>query len=400
MLGWEFPPFFAGGLGVVCYELTKVLSTFTDLDVTYVMPFGPDNLKSDHVKLIAAKTKIPSIKVKTISTTIRAYMSELEYLESYKTLSAKDNGSASLYGKNLYEEVEKFAKRLLLMIEDLDFDVIHAHDWLTYPAAVALSKSTGKPLVVHMHNTVYDRYLGEVKHEKDIESLGFNNADKIVAISNKIKNCIVDNYGIDPEKIVVIHNGNLTDLHKSLVDKPKGKKVVSYIGRVTKQKGVEYFISAAKRVLETRDDVEFFIVGSGDLVLECQKLIDSYGISSKVHMTKKPYTRKEAEHYFGNSNIFVMPSVSEPFGVVPFEAMAKGTPTIISKQSGISEVLKNTFKVDFWDIDEMADKINGLLMYEKLSNTMGNKAYYEFDNHSWEKPARRVFDLYKEVLRY
>lgn len=400
MLGWEFPPFFAGGLGIVCYELTKVLSTYSDIQITYMMPFGPEGLSSQHVNLIAAKKKLPRLNIKEISTILQAYMGEKEYKQKYLEVSKGDDPSkVNLYGSNLYEEIEFFSNRALAIASEIEFDVIHAHDYHTFPAAVKIAKAFSKPLILHIHNTVYDRYLSEVPYEKEIELYGFNHATKIIAISNYIREKVVNNYGIDSNKIVVIHNGGISDLEASKVSKYKSNdKVVLFAGRITAQKGPEYFIRAAQKVLKKDPSVKFIVAGDGDMLYKIKDLAKELDIFDKIYFHGR-YSREDADKFFSIADVFVMPSVSEPFGLVPLEAIAKGgTPTIISKQSGISEVLENTFKIDFWDIDEMANKILGVLKYEVLNKTLKEKSFDEFKKFGWDRPAKKVYDLYKEVI--
>ncbi|MCW8965340.1 MAG: glycosyltransferase family 4 protein [Candidatus Pacearchaeota archaeon] len=411
MLGWEFPPFFAGGIGVVCNELTKELIKNNDVEITYVMPFGPKEITDKHIRILVADNIIPSdkIKIRRIPTIVTPYMNTYEYDDCIKGLRRDKDGNVKLmhdntkqlYGKDLISEVYNFAEKLRLILEEEDFDIIHAHDWMTIPAGVVAKEVTGKPLIIHVHNTIYDRYLGNGgEHEKEIELNGLLKADRIIAISNFVKNILVDKYGINSNKIEVIHHARIEGDPCPEYKEPKFKekdKVVLYAGRVTLQKGPEYFIEAAKKVSEFVSNVKFIMIGSGD---QLQRMIDrvaQLGLSDKF-MFHGFYNRKEATMFFKMADVFVMPSVSEPFGVVPFEAMTNETPSIISKQSGCSEILKNALKVDFWDVDQIANNIVALLNHQVLHNSMKNEGLKEINGLNWDGPAKRCIDVYKKVL--
>lgn len=410
MLGWEFPPFFAGGVGMVCYELTKAFSKRDDIQVTYVMPYGPKDLSSSHVRLIAAENLLPSanIKLRRIKSTLSAYISPDEYIQNLKKLNSKESSSGldkdntfRLYGKNLLEEVYRFAERVKLLAYEEDFDVIHAHDWTTFPAAIALHELTGKPLIVHIHITEFNKSGGNNVNQLlyDIEKQGMQKANAIIAISNLIKDICVKHYGIDQKKIHVIHNANVEmDEHIThLSDIKKYNKIVLFAGRMTLMKGPDYFVEAARKVCNYRNDVKFIMAGAGDMLNRMIDRAAQLGIADKF-IFHGFYTREDAEKFFAMADVFVMPSVSEPFGVVPLEAMIKNTPTIISKQSGVSEVLSHTLKVDFWDTDEMANKILALLNYAPLHTEITFRGYREAKGMTWDEPAQKCINLYKKLL--
>ena len=271
---------------------------------------------------------------------------------------------------------------------------------MTILAGIAAKKVSKKPLVLHIHNTVYDRYLGEGGgFEKEIEQKGINAADKIISISYKIEKTLKEKYGVPQEKIAIVHNGGITDSKKEFNQYNichKKNKYVLYAGRVVLQKGPEYFVRAAQKVLEFEPNTKFILAGDGHQLDELKELAHNLGIYDSIYFHGF-YNREDAKKFFMQADIFVMPSPSEPFGLVPLEAIAKGTPVIISKQSGISEVLHNCFKIDFWDIDEMANKIIALLRYEPLHNHMRELSYKELDNFHWSKPAQKILDVYKSV---
>ncbi len=415
MLGWEFPPFFAGGVGMVCYELTKAFSKRNDIQVTYVMPYGPKDLHSGHVRLLAADNLIPNsrIQVRKISSLLSAYMSPEEYMQQLKQLELKQLGmkegdstvgkdnTFKLYGANLLQEVYRFAEKVKLLAMEEDFDIIHAHDWTTFPAAIALKELTGKPLVVHVHITEFNKSGGAGVNQQlyEIEKLGMQKADGIIVVSNLIKNMCISHYGIPAEKIFVVHNANIEmdEGMDYISDIKKYNKIVLFAGRVTLQKGPEYFVHAAKKVCEYRDDVKFIMAGSGDMLNRMIDLAAHLGIADKF-IFHGFYTREDAEKFYSMADVFVMPSVSEPFGVVPLEAMMKRTPTIVSKQSGVSEVLNHTLKVDFWDTDEMANKILALLNYSPLHIELTNRGYQEAKTLTWDVPAQKCIDLYHRLM--
>lgn len=415
MLGWEFPPFFAGGVGMVCYELTKAFSKRNDVHVTYVMPYGPKDLHSGHVRLLAADNLIPNsrIQVRKISSMLNAYMSAEEYMQQLKQLELKQLGmkegdstvskdnTFKLYGANLLQEVYRFAEKVKLLAMEEDFDIIHAHDWTTFPAAIALKGLTGKPMVVHIHITEFNKSGGAGVNQQvyEIERAGMQKADGVIAISNLIKDICIDKYGINPKKISVIHNANIEmdEGLEHISEMKKFNKIVLFAGRITLQKGPDYFVEAAKKVCEYRDDVKFIMAGSGDMLNRMIDRAAKLGIADKF-IFHGFYTREDAERFFSMADVFVMPSVSEPFGVVPLEAMMKRTPTIVSKQSGVSEVLNHTLKVDFWDTDEMANKILALLNYSPLHTELTNRGYQEVKSLTWDVPAQKCIELYHRLM--
>jgi len=409
MFGWEFPPFFAGGVGVVCDELTKELVKIDNLSLTYVMPFGPKEILDKHLRILVADNIVSSdrIKVRKIPSLIMPYMGAEDYaarvarLKKGKGVELSDDNTLKLYGMDLISEIYNFAEKTRFIVEEEDFDIIHAHDWQTIPAAIVAKEMSGKPLILHIHNTIYDRYLGMGgEQEKAIEMEGLMRADKVIAISQIIKDVLVEKYGVDPNKIEVIHHAKIDLKPCDDYEEPKFKqkdKVVLYAGRVVLQKGPEYFVEAAHKVLQHYRNVKFIVAGSGHMVDQLIRRTAELGISDKF-VFHGFYTRKEGAKFFKMADVFVMPSVSEPFGIVPFEAMLNGTPSIISKQSGCSEVTKNVLKVDFWDVDQIANNIVALLNHEVLNNTMADEGLDEVNGLTWDKPAKRCVDLYKKVL--
>ena len=417
MLGWELPPLYAGGIGMVCYDLLKELGA-QDTQVTYVMPFGPNNLetpKSPYTKkltrIISAQgyaPKITNVTVKTIPTLIHAYQSPDQYSQEIQHITETTYGSQEpwvkkkLYGKDLFQEVDIFAKRIYSFAEDLDFDVVHAHDWMTFPAATGVADKTGKKFIAHVHNTIFDRYLGNAsQHERDIEYNGLLRADKIIAISHLIKNRIMNDYGINGDKIHVIHNAPNSLLRENPV-KPESVdiaqgNVVLFTGRITIQKGPEYFVQCAKKVLEVEPDTTFVMAGSGDMLNRMIDLAARENIGHKFLFTGF-YNMAQAKALYSRADCYVMPSVSEPFGIVPLEAMDHGTPTIVSKTSGCSEVLRHTLKCDFWDTKSMANQVVSVLRYKELKQSLSTHGQREVQAMNWEKPTRQCIDVYNSLI--
>lgn len=396
---------------MVCYEMIKELSA-KGIPVTYIMPMGPNkNFSSPYANVIIAENHLLGKRIKpnivNVPAFFSAYQSPEEYEKEYEEFILKGkkknrSSRSNLYGKNLFIEVDLFAKRLYNMANQFEFDVIHAHDWMTFPAAIGIADRTGKPLVVHVHNTIYDRYLGNAsKHERDIEYNGLKRADRIVAISHYVKNMIMDKYGIDPNKIHVVHNAKNTymtnKVKKEYIINIKDKKIVLFTGRITIQKGPEYFVYAAQKVLEKRKDVIFVMAGDGDMLNRMVNLTAQLGIA-KYFVFSGWYNMEQAPSLYSSADCFVMPSVSEPFGIVPLEAMANNAPCIISKQSGCVEVLGHVLKVDFWDTEEMANKILAILSYNKLKHQLSVYGKNEVENLTWDKSVDKLLNAYQDSI--
>ncbi len=405
MLGWEFPPYFAGGVGIVCHALTTALAK-RNVEVTYIMPSGPREVHADHVRLIVADNIITNkrVRIAKITSLLHPYASMASYEERYATLLASLGGGRKgvLYGQNLIAEMARFAEKVRLLVQalNLEFDVIHAHDWTTFPAAITLKEATGKPLIVHVHITEFDKSGGEHANPSiyAIEKAGMDAADIIITVSNLIKNRCVHQYHADERKIRVIHNA--VEFREGLAPRmrisPKDK-VVLFLGRVTLQKGPDYFIEAAKKVAELEPNVKFILAGTGDMLPRMIERAAELGIGSKV-IFPGFVNRQEAEQLYRMADVFVMPSVSEPFGIVPLEAMRNGVPAIISKQSGVSEVLRHALKVDFWDVNDIANKIIAALSYTTLRHELRRHGDEEVRSFNWDAVAARVENVYKELL--
>ncbi|MFW5852395.1 MAG: glycosyltransferase family 4 protein [Nanoarchaeota archaeon] len=412
MFGWEFPPFNKGGLGTACFGLTRGLRN-NNIDVTFVLPKAPKGAKSDHVELLVADSFYldeSCVKFLEIESLLVPYITSAEYaskLSEYKQFIRKDedyDGSDDLYGKDLYSEVYRYASKAKLLSALEDHDIIHAHDWMTFPAAVEAKKVSGKPMVIHVHATEFDRTGGNGCNQKvyDIERMGMHAADKIMAVSNLTKERIVGSYGIEPSKVEVVHNA--VDFNTNKFDKKKLKiasdeKVILFLGRITMQKGPEYFLRAAKKVIDLIPDkkVKFVFAGTGDMEGAMVDLAADLGIGDKV-LFAGWVTGPDIDRLYSMADLYVMPSVSEPFGITPLEAMRNNTPVLISKTSGVSEVVKHAMKIDFWDVDEMAEKMIAIVNYQPLQDTLAENGFTEVHTFNWDKPAEKCVSVYNSVL--
>jgi glycosyltransferase involved in cell wall biosynthesis len=423
MLGWEFPPFISGGLGTACYGLTRALNQL-GVKVTFVLPKMVDNEYATHVRLLTpgsrkcdpgvtlSEEQLRNVKFRAILSPLQAYATPQTYdqkIEEILRLRRAALGSWSGigdvrgsvdYAGDLYREVHRYATLALDLTRDEDFDLIHAHDWMTYPAGVTVAMMTGKPLIVHVHSTEFDR-SGEHVNQMvyDIERMGMERASRVIAVSHYTRSIIISRYGIPGDKVGVVYNGVERDGGGGLADTTikRDEKIVLFLGRITMQKGPEYFLHAAQKVLEVMENVKFVMAGSGDLMYHSIELAARLGIGHKVLFTG--FLRGgDVRRIYQMADLYVMPSVSEPFGIAPLEALDNDVPVIISKQSGVSEVLRHALKVDFWDINEMANKIVAVLKYPPLHMTLRNHGNFEVRKLRWRDAARSCLRMYEEML--
>ncbi|MBU0743895.1 MAG: glycosyltransferase family 4 protein, partial [Gammaproteobacteria bacterium] len=302
------------------------------------------------------------------------------------------------YGIGLLTEVFRYALCAGSLAQDVPHDVIHAHDWLTILAALEAKRYSCKPLVLHVHALETDRSgLWVDKKIFAIEKYGMEQADQIVAVSQYTKNNIIQYYGIAPEKITVIHNGIYCNEKSSELTKTNRPRMVLFLGRITHQKGPYFFIEIAKKILEKKPEVQFVLAGTGDLVTDMIERVASLRIGKNVHFTGF-LDSDRVRDIFQLADVYVMPSVSEPFGLSALEALTCDVPAIISKQSGVSEVLRNVLVADFWDTENMADKILALLDYPALGRVSLTYAHNDLCHITWDKAAGKIIDLYKKVI--
>ena len=420
MLGWEFPPFISGGLGTACYGLTRAMDQL-GIKVTFVLPKAVNDEYATHVKLLSPDsrkseisslgfTKLSNVKFHTISSPLQPYLTPETYQQRIQeTLRQKRQARGGPAGESIggidysgdmCAEVHRYAALAAELVRDEQFDVIHAHDWITYPAGIVIAAMSKKPLVIHVHSTEFDR-SGENVNQMiyDIEREGMQQADKIIAVSHFTRNIVISRYGITGEKVEVVYNGVDRNGGWSLAESgiDTDEKIVLFLGRITMQKGPEYFLGAAKKVLEVMDNVKFVMAGTGDLMHKAVEMAAELGIGSKVLFTG--FLRgDDVQKIYKMADLFVMPSVSEPFGLVPLEALNNDVPVIISKQSGVSEVLTHALKVDFWDIDEIANKIIAVLKYPPLQQTLASYGNFEVRKLRWADSAAKCIRIYEEML--
>jgi glycogen synthase len=446
MFGWEFPPHISGGLGTACFGLTQALAKI-NTNILFVVPKADDHQPFDGVNVISASnvpfamkikkeylskeldvkeslvektesvSKIVSIEIPANLTpyfatdmlleeaniaqwnyqfTVR--LSDAHYTNTRRGVTKLCYPFSGSYGPRLFQEVERYAEMASEIAKEYSFNVIHAHDWLTYPAGIAAKKMSGKPLVVHVHATEYDR-AGESIDERvyGMERAGMENADCVIAVSQLTKNIIVSRYHIHAGKVKVVHNGVMPRKNSAHTALPFiGKQVITFLGRVTHQKGPSYFVEAANKVLQKFPNAHFVMAGSGDLLPKMMRRVAALKMSSHFHFTGF-LTSNKVEQVWAISNVFVMPSVSEPFGIAPLEAMMAGVPVIISNQSGVAEVVEHAIKVDFWDTEALASAICNLLAHKSLTNTIKRRGETEIKKINWHRAAKKINKIYHEL---
>lgn len=425
MFGWEFPPHISGGLGTACYGIVTGLLQ-QGVQVTFVVPklYGGENREA--FRLVSAS----DVLVNTAVPITQKWSERLQYIEAhsplapYAMLEPEEAGHAEAkeikqqtisegksrlqrfqmtgkYGSELMQEVHKYAVVASGIAGTYEFDVIHAHDWLTFPAGMAAKEASGRPFVAHIHATEYDRSGENVNQAVfDIEKEGMERADHVIAVSEYTRKIVIDKYGISPDKVSVVHNGiTIKGPGSARLSKGVQEKVVTFMGRITYQKGPEYFVKAARKVLDVIPDVRFVMAGGGDKMNAMIDLVAELKMSSRFHFTGF-LNGPEVDEMYAMSDVFVMPSVSEPFGIAPLEAIQANVPVIISKQSGVSEVLKNAIKVDFWDVDALADAIAALLQYNSLSGLFKENGKGDLKELNWKKSASGIKDVYQKLNSY
>lgn len=461
MLGWEFPPYISGGLGQACHGLTRALDSMGH-EITFVLPRPIDHAKGQaptHLALRApgglaidapaagpaasssqatraSSTPKPDARglertrfVQIPATFSHPYPSfesspPLGVLESVdrQAMTQRDaaashaaggavatapftrseqsvNVPAAAYGDDLVADADRYALLAVSLTRGEQYDVIHAHDWLTFPAGMMLATISGKPLVVHLHSTEFDRAGNNANRRiVEVERAGMAAADRVFAVSQLTKTIIVRRYGIAPNKIDVVYNG--IDAQTPLLPRPEREgqsdRIVLFLGRITWQKGPEYFINAAKRVLEVAPNTRFVLAGAGDMALRMMDLANSLGIGKRVHFTGF-LNGPDVARIMDMADVYVMPSVSEPFGIAALEALSHQVPVIISRTSGAGEVLEHVLKVDFWDVDDLANKIVAVITNPALASTLRQNSMAELRRLNWTTAAERCLAGYAAV---
>jgi glycogen(starch) synthase len=463
MLGWEFPPFISGGLGTACYGLTKAMSAI-GTDILFVLPRPVATPFSTHLRLVSPRAgsplEMPStefrldefehVTFRTVDSDLaNSYQTAADFEAPVRPAAAaiepqtieekqrlfkatpveSNNGGVgamanaapaanpggqtrgfigggspgSHYAGDMFTEIQRYAALAAEIARNETFEVVHAHDWMTFPAGLAVAALKGVPLVVHVHSTEFDRSGAHIDQRiYDIERRGMHGAIKVIAVSHLTKDVITHHYGVDPSKIEVVYNaiektngnGNFDEEQYKI---HQDEKIVLFLGRITMQKGPEYFLAAAKKVLEVMENVKFVMAGSGDMIRRVIEMAAAMGIGHKVLFTG--FLRgADVEKVFKMADLYVMPSVSEPFGIAPLEAMSNDVPVIISKQSGVSEVLSHALKVDFWDVNEMANKIIAVLRHPPLASTLRQHGSFEVKRMSWVDAARSCVGVYEQAV--
>lgn len=392
MLGWELPPHNSGGLGVACLGLSKGLSK-KDVEITFVLPKKIE-VKSDFMKVVFANEKEIDCPGVCVYKSINADLFEKIFVDN----TPFDFLHASISFRDRIKDV-------IGGLKDTP-DVIHAHDWLTFLAGIEAKKILKKPLVTHFHSTEFDRTGGHDPNQLvyQIEKQAVQKADKVIAVSGYTKDTLKKYYQAKDQQVAVVHNGvdnfrrkklPLVPIFKNL--KRMGYKTVLFLGRITLQKGPEYFVRAAKKVAEKNKRVIFVVTGSGDM--QGRMMAEAARLKIMDRMLFTGFLRGEEKHsVFQNADLYVMPSVSEPFGITALESISNSTPVLVSKQSGVSEVLNHALKVDFWDVDEMTNKILAVLSYKSLGENLQKESAKEIININWTRSADSCLAIYKNVL--
>ena len=412
MFGWEFPPKIFGGLAVASYGITKGLSLQGDVETTFCLthPSGEEEKFLDIVAMNPVPVAYRDVDYDYLKNHLETSTPETYYqfrdhiYADFNYMPVNEMGCLHFdmgYGKNLNNEINNFSIVAGVVARTREFDIIHAHDWLTYPAGIHAKQVSGKPLCIHVHATDFDRSRGKVNPTVyGIEKDGMDNADCIMCVSELTRQTVINHYHQDPRKCIAMHNAvyPLADDLKAIVpNKNPKEKVVTFLGRITMQKGPEYFVEAAALVLQRTKNIRFCMAGSGDMLDAMIKLAAQKGIADRFHFPGFQRGKQVYECY-KNSDVFVMPSVSEPFGIAPLEAMQCGCPSIISKQSGCGEILEKLIKVDYWDIQAMADAIYSVCTNESLYNYLRDEGIKEVDEITWEKVGLRIREHYDRLL--
>ena len=396
MFGWEFPPHILGGLGTASYGLTKGMSLQQDMEITFCIPKPWGDEDQSFLKIIGMNSTPVvwrDVNWEYVKDRVGSYMDPQLYYDlrdhiyaDFNYLHTNDLGCIEFSGRypdNLHEEINNYSIVAGVVARQQEFDIIHSHDWLTYPAGLHAKQVSGKPLVIHVHATDFDRSRGNVNPTVyAIEKNGMDHADHIMCVSELTRQTVIHTYDQDPKKVSTVHNA-VSPLS---------------LGRITMQKGPEYFVEAAAMVLQRTKNVRFVMAGSGDMMNQMIRLVAERGIADRFHF---PGFMKGRQVYevLKASDVYIMPSVSEPFGISPLEAMQCSVPTIISKQSGCAEILEKCIKTDYWDIHAMADAIYSICTYPAMYEYLCDEGKKEVDQIKWENVGYKVRGIYDEVIK-
>jgi len=419
MIGWEFPPAITGGLAIACEGIARALANRGHKILFMIPRLSGRERKVENLELFDVKSKLNELTDEEyeLLSLIYTNYSKVPAYSAYASagyVPGKSRGSSSGaddpadllgleggYGSHLYDEVNIYARFAKIMSSRLDFDVIHAHDWMTFPAAMAAGAASGKPIICHVHATEFDRSGDNVNpYVYELELRAFQAATKIVTVSNYTKQTIMNRYGIPSARIETVHNAIDFEISEEIFrrNRPFHEKIILFLGRITFQKGPDYFVQAAKKVIEKIDNVRFVMVGTGDMYYRMIELAADLGIGKYFHYTGF-LNKDQVRMMYQMSDLYVMPSVSEPFGLSPLEAMLHGVPVIVSKQSGVSEKIQNAVKVDFWNVDEIAQNILNLLLDHAGTNRLIESAMNEVKGFSWSESATQIEKIYYNLIR-
>ena len=419
MFGWEFPPHILGGLGTASYGITKGLAAQPDMHITFCLPKPWGDEDKSFMNIIGLnETPIVwrDVDYDYVKERLGTKMEPELYYKLRDHIYADFNYRVTddlgciefsgRYPENLQEEINNYSIVAGVIARQQEYDIIHAHDWLTYPAGIHAKNVSGKPLVIHVHATDFDRSRGNVNPTVyGIEKNGMDHADCIMCVSELTRQTVINHYHQDPAKCITMHNA-VYPLSSDILDmvaeqrkqrENRKEKVVTFLGRITMQKGPEYFVEAAALVLKRTRNIRFCMAGSGDMMNAMIEMAAARGIADRFHF---PGFMKGKQVYeaFADSDVYVMPSVSEPFGISPLEAMQCGVPSIISKQSGCAEILDKCIKTDYWDIYGMADAMSSLCTNESLHEYLKVEGKNEVDQITWEKVGKKIYDVYSQLI--
>ncbi len=388
MFGWEFPPYVSGGLGVACEGLVRALREL-GTRLLMVLP--------DHPRARRRGRRAPAIRVRRVRTLLAPYVTEETYVQ--ERVAEERAPGASLYGPDLHSEVLRYASAAAKIALRETFDVIHAHDWLTFLAGIHAQRATGKPLVAHVHATEFDRAgAAPNRFVMAVERAGLAAADRVVAVSGYTAEILSNRYGVPADRLRVVHNAIDPGQPLARWAVEEGAPLVLFAGRITRQKGPEYFVEAAARVAAEMPSVKFAVAGEGDRLPDMVARVAAHGLENRFLFTGF-LPSEDLDRLYARADVYVMPSVSEPFGLTALEALRQGTPVILSRSAGVSEVVRHALRVRFGDVDDLASKILAVLLYPPLKEALSSRGREEVQRLSWREAAWRCVGVYRELVR-